>query len=80
MLLLAMLDYRNAGTARDLMNQKDKTAAFEAFREHPQLMALVGEMMRAQRGVSPARADLAAEGMAYASAIADARPDEEDEG
>ena len=49
-LVRAILDYRNAKHAIELFNQGDRGA--QALQKHPQLLALLVEMHRAQGGTA----------------------------
>lgn len=69
-----VLDYRNAVSARELFNAKDKQAAFEAFKQRPELLRLLSRMQRAQNGLPLDVEDAEREG----AAIIDRYREEED--
>jgi len=68
--MMAILDYRTAGAARDAFNAKDRKAGFEMLRDNPSMLEMLSKMHRAQAGlplnVPESRAQ--AEGMEIAEA------------
>ncbi len=70
-LVRAVLDYRNAHTARDLYDAPDKARAFATLARNPELSLLLARMRRAQEGADLSLAS-EAEGMAVAAEYRDA--------